>query len=172
MKYGWILAALPVGAALFLMVRHKLRQKTAQEELQAKEELLTNIKRFSGCFHPLFQAVQGENIKRAQKHLDIWKQQASGFEHLERFLDSLSRAEKSPLDSAASLMEAWECWGIHHDPAGSVFTIAREHEALYLFDDVYQPGDQARVTRPAWWVRTEDRLICIETGIAEIEYQE
>jgi len=171
MKYGWLLAALPVGTAVFLAVRRKTRKQRELEELKAKEELLTNIKQFSDCFLPLFQAVQSENSKRAQKYLDIWKQRASNLVHLGHFLDSLSGTGKSPLDIAASLVEAWDRWGIHHDPVGSVFTITREHEALYLFDDVYEIGDPARVVRPAWWVRTEDRPVCIETGIAEIEYQ-
>lgn len=172
MKYSWILSTLIAGAALFLVVRHKARKRYELEELRAKEELLMNIKQFSGCFHPLFQAVQTKNMKHAQKYLDNWKQQASGFENLGRYLGSLSVGKKSPLDSAVALMEVWRSWGIQYDLPGSLFSIMREHEALYLFDDVYEIGDQARVVRPAWWVRTQDHLICIETGIAEIEYQE
>ena len=172
MKYGWILAVLPAGIALLLLARQKAKKQEALRELRAKEELLTNIKQFAGCFHSLSQAVQTKNASRAQRHLDKWKQKAAGLENLEHWLDSLSGQKEDPLTEAASLMETWKRWGICSDSPGDLFQITQEHEVLYLFDDVYNIGDQARVDRPAWWVRNGERLICIETGVAEIEYQE
>lgn len=169
MKHGWLLAVLPLVAALYLAVRRNTQKKREFEELKAKEELLSNIKQFSGYFHPIFQAAQMQNIQRTQKHLDNWYRQAAGFKSLKHYLDPLFGSEKSPLDIAVSLMEIWTRWGIQHDFPGSLFSIADKHEALYLFDDVYETGEQARVVRPAWWIQTEDRIFCIETGIAEIE---
>lgn len=172
MKFGWVLAALTVTAAVLLAVRHKIYPNPSKEDPMAREEWLENAKKFSGRYQSLAKAIGAGNRHLAQKHMDVWRDQAGELCNLRRFLDSLCAEKPDPLDAAAALLRTLEHWGVQHHVLDDVFTITREQEALYLFDDAYEPGEQARVVRPAWWIQTEERLVCIETGAAEIVYQE
>lgn len=171
MKYLWILAVLLLAVLLILilLLRRKSSRNTPGEEAEAKAALTENIKQFSGCFQPLFQAVQAKNTSRAQKYLGLWKERTADYPALSGFFDSVCAAQADPLENAKAWIQTLERWEIRHDLPGSSFTITREHDALYLFDDVYQVGDSASVVRPAWWIQADGQLICIETGAAEIE---
>ena len=166
-RYLWI-PALLLALALLLLFLRKLWKAAHPDSTKAKEDLMQHIRHFAGLYNPLFQAVESQNSRRAEKYLNIWEKQANDLENLRLFLKALRRQADDPLVCADALLTMLEIWGIDHDSAGYIIPVTKEQEALYLFDDVYQMGDQARIVRPAWYLVTEDRLICIETGTAEI----
>ena len=168
MKHIWVCAALILCSAAVILYLKK-GQKARKEELQAKQEILDHVKHFSGCYQPLFDATESGNLLLTQKLLESWKARMNGHAALESYFDKLSIKEKDPLEGAKKWIRVLERWGIRHDLPGTIINITKDHEKLYLFDDVYALGASARVVRPAWWLETEEERICIETGGAEIE---
>ena len=169
MKYIWVLAALAVGGTALWILRSKTKSKASDEEWAAREELIGNVRRFSGCCQTLLMAVQTQNALLIQKKLDAWKKRMVEMPAICGYFEKLCAARATPLETAIDWLSTLERWGIQHGEIDSVFTITNDYEKLYIFDDVYPMGAEAKVIQPAWWLRTEDRLICIETGAAEIQ---
>lgn len=169
MKHVWILAVLAVGGVALWALHRKNAQQVSDGEEEAKTEMLKNIKRFSGCCQSLLMAVQEQNSSLTQRNLAAWKKRMSDFPALCAYFEALCVSGKTPLETATVWLETLERWGIQHSERGEVFSVSCEHEALYVFDDVYSTGAEARVVQPAWWLQVEDHLICIETGAAEIQ---
>ena len=168
MKFLWIPAMLLVVGLLWLIRRSSVR-RTLARELAAKEELLANIKRFSGCFQSLLEAAQAQNAPLTQKILDIWAKRMTDYPALRVYFEMSCASCKNPLQCAGRWIEKLKSWEIRHDIPGTVFSISETHEKLYLFDDIYTMGADAKVLQPAWWLEAEDKLLCIETGTAEIQ---
>lgn len=168
MKYIGVLIVLFLGIILALFFRNNRAKQNKVDELKAKEELLKNVKQFAGCFQPLLLALSEKDISNAQKFMDIWEKRVLEYPLLHQYFRSMC-SDKDPLTNVASWIQTLECWGIEHDLSGSLFVITQEREVLYVFDDIYPMGVKAKVVQPAWWVKTSERTICLETGAAEVQ---
>ncbi|MBQ7917010.1 MAG: hypothetical protein IJ315_09550 [Firmicutes bacterium] len=157
----WILVlGIVILLAVAALAIGRCNQKKRLEA--ARKELFENIGRFSGCFQPLYDLNLMSNSEMEKYILDMWKKKVEALPNLEYLFNK-----------KCSHREEWfqllDEWGIKHDERDEILTIAPEHESLYLFSDVYEMGNKAKVMRPAWWYVMNGEKKCLEMGIAMIE---
>ena len=167
-KYLCVTAVLLLSVFVLVAKHRGPNIRISSEELAAKEDLLSNIKLFSGCFQPLADALQNGNIPLVQKLMYLWQSRSVCLPALSAYLSAVYTSNTEPLIGAQAWINTLERWNIQHDTPDYVFKITTNHEKLYLFDDVYSIGDHARILRPAWWIQQKDFISCIETGAAKI----
>lgn len=161
----------PIILLIFAVVLIAIKILKARNEYRAKEEFWSCVYKFSGCFQPLADAVAQKDLKVTRKLLASWNRRSKGTLYLHKFYCSVTELPGSDreLEAAARWLEKVEEWGMRHEKKGTLFAVTPEAEALFFFDDGYEPGDSAVVMVPCWYYVQDGTKRCIEKGIARIE---
>lgn len=166
-----IIIACLVFAIFFIslyLVKRKRDVKRKQE--YAKDEFFNNLKSFSGAFSALYQAVNKSDSATVRKLLTQWDKRLADRPELQGFFDEIA-GEKS-VKAGQAWLEQLGRWGLQHDEEGETICIGEETARFYLFDDVYEAGDKAKVVYPCWYRETDNGKILVEKGAAALIYEE
>ena len=175
-KIHWLIVVFLFAAiAIVVCVRQLIhnRIKKAEEstryiEEKAKEEFLTCAVAFSGYYQPLYDAISSEDANISQRMLDIWGKRMEEMTYVKLLFSAICRQTDDICKNGEKWLDTIHSWGIKQDKLGE-FVISSSHQILYLFDDVYEIEDIAEVIKPAWFYINEDRIKCIEQGIARVK---
>lgn len=152
---------------LFVFILYFLKARKGMSE-NAKKDLLDNLKSFSGSFNALYRAVSEADNSTAERLLAQWEQRLTDKPALQASFTTIKskNQKKSYIAVGRAWLEQLSTWGLQHDEENQIIKINKDTPYFYIFNDVYEFGDQARILYPCWYVMNDERKTLVEKGAA------